>query len=103
MAFEENDLKVIEETCNSVIAKDIPVTIYEEDRGVLEEKMGDQRYIMDLIPESIRRLRVIQIGDFDICPCGGTHVRNTSELGKVHVLGRRSKGSDRERLTYELT
>ncbi|MFQ6106744.1 MAG: alanyl-tRNA editing protein [Thermoplasmata archaeon] len=101
-SFEENDLRVIEETCNSVISKSIPVTIYEEDRGILEEKMGKQRYIMDLIPQSIRRLRVIQIGDFDICPCGGTHVRSTSELGKVHVLGRRSKGTDKERLTYEL-
>jgi misacylated tRNA(Ala) deacylase len=102
VTFEENDLKVIEETCNNVISRDIPVTIYEEDRDVLEEKMGEQRYIMDLIPASIRRLRVIQIGDFDICPCGGTHVCDTSELGTVHVLGRRSKGTDRERLTYEL-
>lgn len=102
VTFVDNDLRVIEETCNNVIAKHIPVTIYEEDREILEEKMGKQRYIMDLIPKSIRRLRVIQIGDFDICPCGGTHVRNTSELGKVHVLGRRSKGTDKERLTYEL-
>ncbi|MFQ5909997.1 MAG: alanyl-tRNA editing protein [Thermoplasmata archaeon] len=102
VAFEENDLRVIEETCNEVISKDIPVSIYEEDRGTLEEKMGEQRYIMDLIPKSIQRLRVIQIGDFDICPCGGTHVKNTSELGKVHIMGRRSKGSDKERLTYEL-
>ena len=102
VSFEENDLKMIEETCNNVISRDIPVSIYEEDRDVLEEKMGEQRYIMDLIPKSIRRLRVIQIGDFDICPCGGTHVRNTSELGKVHVMSRRSKGTDRERLTYEL-
>jgi misacylated tRNA(Ala) deacylase len=102
VTFEENDLRVIEETCNNVISKNIPVSIYEEDRTILEEKMGKQRYIMDLIPESIRRLRVIQIGDFDICPCGGTHVRNTSELGNVHVMGRRSKGTDKERLTYEL-
>lgn len=102
VTFEENDLRVIEETCNNVISKNVPVSIYEEDRSVLEEKMGKQRYIMDLIPESIRRLRVIQIGDFDICPCGGTHVRNTSELGSVHVMSRRSKGMDKERLTYEL-
>lgn len=102
VTFEENDLRVIEETCNNVISKNIPVSIYEEDRSVLEEKMGKQRYIMDLIPESIRRLRVIQIGDFDICPCGGTHVRNTSELGSIHVMSRRSKGMDKERLTYEL-
>lgn len=102
VTFEENDLRVIEETCNNVISKNVPVSIYEEDRSVLEVKMGKQRYIMDLIPESIRRLRVIQIGDFDICPCGGTHVRNTSELGSVHVMSRRSKGMDKERLTYEL-
>ncbi|MFQ6127742.1 MAG: alanyl-tRNA editing protein [Thermoplasmata archaeon] len=102
VTFEENDLTVIEETCNAVISKNIPVSIYEEDREVLEEKMGEQRYIMDLIPKSIRRLRVIQTGDFDICPCGGTHVRNTLELGKVHIMGRRSKGTDKERITYEL-
>jgi len=32
-------------------------------------------------------LRLIQIGDFDLSPCSGTHVRNTGEIGMVFVYG----------------
>lgn len=101
-SFTDDDLRSIEEACNDLISKALPIEIYEEERSVLEEKMGEQRYILDLIPKSIRNLRVVQIGDIDICPCGGTHVRNLSELGKLHIIKRRSKGKDTERLVHEL-
>ncbi|MFQ5919679.1 MAG: hypothetical protein ACE5I4_06515 [Thermoplasmata archaeon] len=44
----------------------------------------------------------MKIGDRDLCPCGGTHVRNTSEIGRMRILRRRSKGKDIDRVTYEL-
>jgi len=102
VAFTQDDLDRIEKECNRVIQEKIPVRIYEENRETLEEKMGEQRYILEMIPQSIRRLRVVEIEGFDICPCGGTHVRNVSELSRVHILGRRSKGKDKDRIEYEL-
>jgi misacylated tRNA(Ala) deacylase len=100
--FSADDLKAMEADFNEVVDAEVPVTIYEEDRKVLETQIAEERAILDLIPRSIRRLRVIKIGDRDLCPCGGTHVRNTSEIGHMRVLRRRSKGKDIDRVTYEL-
>lgn len=100
--FEEEDLTKVEEECNDIVSRAVPVFIYEETRPALEEKMTEQRYILDMIPKSIPKLRVVDILDMDICPCAGTHVKNTSELGKVHILERRSKGKDIDRIVYEL-
>ncbi|MCK4444023.1 MAG: alanyl-tRNA editing protein, partial [Thermoplasmata archaeon] len=102
ITFTDEDLARVEEECNIIIAQAVPVHIYEETRPALEEKMTGQRYILDMIPKSIPRLRVIDILGVDICPCAGTHVKNTSELGKVHILERRSKGKDIDRIVYEL-
>ena len=100
--FEDGDLARMEEAFNDVVGEGHPVAVYEEDRGVLEGEIAEERAILDLIPRSIRRLRVIRIGNVDLCPCGGTHVRNTSEIGPMRVLRRRSKGKDVDRVTYEL-
>lgn len=100
--FSPEDLKAMEADFNEVVDAAVPVTIYEEDRRVLETQIAEERAILDLIPRSIRRLRVIKIGDRDLCPCGGTHVRNASEIGHMRVLRRRSKGKDIDRVTYEL-
>ncbi len=95
------DLRRIEDACNAVAASQADVRIFEEDRVVVENKVED-RALMDLIPKSIRRLRIIQVGDADYCPCGGTHLRNVREIGRVHVLGKRSKGRETDRVEYEL-
>ena len=57
---------------------------------------------MDLIPQSIRRLRVIALGEYDTVPCGGTHLRNTAEIGRLRITERRSKGKETDRVTYVL-
>lgn len=41
-----------------------------------------------------------QCGDF-ICPCGGTHVRNTKDIGKIR-LKRKNNGSGKERIEIYL-
>jgi misacylated tRNA(Ala) deacylase len=99
--FTPPDLTRIEEECNKVIASGQEVRIFEEDRVVVHNKIED-RALLDLIPASVRRLRIIQIGTADYCPCGGTHLKNTTEIGRIHVLEKRSKGKETDRITYEL-
>ena len=55
-----------------------------------------------MLPSSVKRLRVISIGDIDVCPCAGTHVRSLSEIGKVKFIKKDNKGAQKLRLTYEL-
>ena len=101
VSFTPEDLTRIQDECNRAIAEALPVRIYEEDRVKIENEIGD-RSLVDLIPKRITRLRVIRVGDRDYCPCGGTHLKNAEEIGRVHVLERRSKGKETDRLTYEL-
>jgi len=99
--FTADDLKRIEDECNAVAAAAQDVRVFEEDRVVVHNKVED-RSLLDLIPQSIKRLRIIQVGDADYCPCGGTHLKNTREIGRVHILEKRSKGKETDRITYEL-
>ena len=55
-----------------------------------------------LLPKSVTRLRVISIGDIDVCPCAGTHVRSLKEIGKIKFVKRDNKGAGKQRLTYTL-
>lgn len=102
VTFTEEELKRLETECNAVLETGVDVEISEADREALEKEMGGERYMLDMIPQSIRRLRVVKLGDFDQCPCGGTHVRNLGEIGRMRILGRRSKGRDTDRVEYEL-
>jgi misacylated tRNA(Ala) deacylase len=102
VSFTDEDLAKIQNAANEIISKNIPVKVSEEARTTLEQRVNPERCNLDLIPKSIASLRIIEVGDFDVCPCAGTHVRNTSELGKVKILKKENKGKDRERITYIL-
>jgi len=101
VSFTPEDLKRIEDECNRAVAEALPVRITEEDRVKIENEIGD-RSLVDLVPKHITRLRVVRVGDRDYCPCGGTHLKNTSEIGRVHIAERRNKGKDTDRIVYEL-
>ena len=45
------------------------------------------------------RVRLIRIGDVDLQPCGGTHVRNTSEIGKLTLGKIEKKGKQNRRVS----
>jgi misacylated tRNA(Ala) deacylase len=98
--FSEHDLKAIETKCNAIIAQNLPIKIYEEDRAILEQRVNQQRCNLDLLPKFVTNLRIIEIQGFDVCPCAGTHVKNTSELSPITILKKESKGKDRERIVY---
>lgn len=100
--FDEQDLKKIQEEANRVIEEDIELSKSEVPREDLEEETEDGRTNLDLIPDHIDPLRAVEIGDIDICPCGGTHVDSTGELGQLEIVERRSKGADVERVEFVL-
>lgn len=101
-SFTHEDLKRIEDECNRIAETAQEVRIFEEDRIIVQNKIED-RALLELIPESVRRLRIIQIGNADYCPCGGTHLKNVSEIGRVRILEKRSKGKETDRIVYELS
>ncbi|MFO8109906.1 MAG: alanyl-tRNA editing protein [Thermoplasmata archaeon] len=96
------DLEKIKQEVNRLIEEAHPVSIYNEKRAVLEEQIEENRVDLSLIPQSIQELRVIDIDGYDICPCAGTHVRNTEEIKGVRITGKENKGKDKQRIYYEL-
>ncbi len=102
LALTADDLALIESKVNEIIERKASVTIKEEARDSLEQRIDSQRANLDLLPGSIRQLRIVEIGDFDVCPCAGTHVRNTDELGKVRMIKKENKGKNRVRVAYTL-
>jgi len=53
---------------------------------------------INLLPEGIALVRTVEIVGLDLQADGGTHVRNTSEVGKVRVVDYKSKGAINKRI-----
>lgn len=100
--FSDKDLKDIEDKFNNLIKKNIPLKIYEEERGSLEKRVDQYRCNLDLLPKFIKNLRIVEIEGFDICPCAGTHIKNTGELTNMKITKTENKGKDTERIVYTL-
>lgn len=100
--LSDEDVQKIEDEINEIIEDAVPVKVYEEDRSTLEMEIEEGRVNLSLLPKSIKKLRVIDISGHDICPCAGTHVKNTEEIGGVKITDVENKGKNRQRIYYEL-
>lgn len=100
--FTDEMIAEVERKCNEVLATGARVEICTESREAIEKDVDAQRANLDLLPKSVRELRVVKVEKYDLCPCAGTHVRSLSEIGRVKIVKKENKGKDRERITYEL-
>lgn len=93
----------VEEKLNEELAKDYPVIVRFMPRA---EAVADPDLIrtkVNLIPEFIDPIRVIDIEGIDKQADGGTHVRSTGEVGSVKVTRTESKGKANKRIRIEVT
>jgi misacylated tRNA(Ala) deacylase len=58
---------------------------------------------INLLPEDIREVRIVEIQGLDLQADGGTHVANTKEVGIIRVTGYESKGRINKRIKLEIT
>jgi len=101
--FTNEDLEKIKNKFNEIIKQNLPIKIYEEERESLEKRVDQQRANLDMLPKFIKILRIVEVKDFDICPCAGTHVNNTSEIPKIDKIKKETKGKDKTRIIYSLS
>ena len=57
---------------------------------------------INLLPEGIMEVRTVEIVGLDLQADGGTHVKNTSEIGKIKVVDYKSKGAINKRIYIEV-
>jgi len=100
--FDDDDLALIERETNDLLGRDLPVEKTERPREEVEAETPEGRTQLDLIPDHVDPLRVVEIDGFDICPCGGTHVDSLGEVGEIEITNRESKGAEVERVEFEL-
>jgi len=100
--FDEADVERIERLSNEAIERDYRVTKEQRPRDVVEEETDEGRALLDLIPDSVDPLRVVEIEDYDLCPCGGTHVDRLGEVGRIEIVDCTRKGAETERIEFEL-
>ena len=75
--------KEIERRMNLLIDEDLPVTFEFVTRDSLPEGVT-----LDRLPQDASEaIRLVRIGDYDVCPCIGRHVRSTSQIGRFELLG----------------
>ena len=61
-----------------------------------------RRKLFERMPPTIREVRVVEIDGLDKCPCAGTHVANTREIGHITMAGTENKGAGKTRLSFTL-
>lgn len=77
---EEKD---IEREMQRLIAEDLPVSFEFVSREDIPENVR-----LDRLPDDASdTIRLVRIGDYDVCPCIGKHVRSTSQIGRFEMLG----------------
>lgn len=92
----------VEAAVNAEIAADRPIEIAFLPRDTAVEDEDLIRTKVNLIPESVREIRVVDIVGLDKQADGGTHVRSTADVGAVRVVKTESKGKAFKRIRIAL-
>ncbi|MGH2426852.1 MAG: alanyl-tRNA editing protein [bacterium] len=107
MDFSLEDLNkdrvaAIEAEANRVIGENRRILVRFVSREEFE-RSDLTRLARNLLPPEIREVRVVEIEGFDAQADGGTHVANTSEIGRLAVTKTENKGKTNRRLEIALT
>ena len=92
----------IEEKINMEVrnAREIEVRILPRQEA---EKIPDLiRTKINLLPPNLKEIRTVEIKGLDLQADGGTHVRNTSEVGPIKIIDYQSKGKVNKRIKIRL-
>lgn len=77
----EEEIRDVEATVNNIIEADLEVSTRFVSRDELPASIDTSK-----LPEDASdTLRLVYVGDYDVCPCIGSHVKHTSEIGHFRI------------------
>jgi misacylated tRNA(Ala) deacylase len=88
----------IEDQLNALVAADHAVTTEWITEDELLANPGLVKTMKVKPPMGSGKARLVRIGDIDLQPCGGTHVRSTAEIGRLVIGKIESKGKQNRRV-----
>ncbi|MDB5474389.1 MAG: Ala-tRNA(Pro) hydrolase, partial [Devosia sp.] len=96
------DLDALQARLNEMVSDAHPVTA----EWITDAEMAANPDLIKTMnvkpPMGQGRVRLIRIGGIDLQPCGGTHVRNTSEIGTLTLGKIENKGKQNRRVHLHL-
>ena len=101
--IDEETMKHVWRRFDAIVEEDVPVNIYYTSREELD--VGDdarKKSFLEKMTPSVQELRMVQIGDYALTFCTGTHVRSTREIGKLKSLRLEPKKNQRKIIYFEL-
>ena len=78
----EAQIQEIEARVNEVIGRNLDVTVEYVDRDHIPPEVD----LSKLPADASETLRLVRVGDYDVCACAGTHVQNTVEIAPFKII-----------------
>ena len=78
----EAQIQELEARVNEVIGRNLDVTVEYVDRDHIPPEVD----LSKLPADASETLRLVRIGDYDVCACAGTHVQNTVEIAPFKII-----------------
>jgi Ser-tRNA(Ala) deacylase AlaX len=102
-SIDEETLKRVWARFDSIVEEDAPVTIFYTSRDELDVGSDARKLsFLEKIPPGVHELRMVQIGDYALTFCMGTHVRSTGEIGKLKGPRLEAKKKQRKIIYFDL-
>ncbi|MBA2691525.1 MAG: alanyl-tRNA editing protein [Rubrobacter sp.] len=92
----------IEKLTNKALSEERSVKVYELPRGEAMANPALIRTAVNLVPEWVEMVRIVEVEGLDTQADGGTHVAHTREVGEIEVTSHKSKGKQNKRLEFVL-
>jgi misacylated tRNA(Ala) deacylase len=100
--IDKETIEKIEEEANQIIASNMEIKISFESKEKAMQRPEIFK-LKDVLPKNIPIFRIVSIGNFDSQADGGTHVKNTKEIGKIKITNFKNKGAENRRIYWQLT
>ena len=100
--FNIQDKKIvkeyIEEKINELVKEDYEITYKWITNDELDKQPDLVRTMSVKPPRTTNKIRLVKIGNIDLQPCGGTHVKSTKEIGQIRIGKIENKGKMNRRV-----
>jgi misacylated tRNA(Ala) deacylase len=101
-AFDRDKFAEYEKIANEIIAENNPVNFQLVNREEAEEKLSRLTTLAKGFSDEIKEVRMVEIEGVTIEACGGTHLKNTSEVKGIKITKLQNKGKSNRRMYFTL-
>ena len=99
----DDSLHDLRESLRDAVERPRAVSVRFVARADWDRNPSSERSGLVPLPPQVDPVRVVEIAGWDVCPCGGTHLRSTGEIGQASIepLRRLPDGSSQLAFTIE--